>query len=89
MVWMRGKRVSALAVGYLSRCGRYRVDRVSYGERTFFRAMVRFRVADSCCWERLEGRRTHRSRAAAEAACERHARLPACSKVEFYGEAVC
>lgn len=85
IVWMRGKRVSPLAVGYMSRCKRYRVDRVTYGGRMTFRAMVWFHGLDGGCWQRLEGTRMHRTRSAAEAACERHARLPECSKVEFYG----
>ena len=37
--WRRGRRVSEIAMGYESRCGRYRVDRVTYGHVTRWRPM--------------------------------------------------
>jgi hypothetical protein len=77
ITWCRGRRVSPLATGYQSFDGRYRVDRVKYGQRTLYRALIRWDGR----WERLEGSRVHRTRTAAEAACEKHERLPPMSQL--------
>lgn len=78
--WKRGRRASELAIGYPSRCGRYRVDCVNWGGTIRWRAMVR--AGDR--WEFLTQTR-FRERRNAEAACQAHADLPQVCQVEFAG----
>lgn len=67
MRWRRGRRVSELAMGYVSDDGVFRVDRVRYGSRVYYRVMVR-ECGEVWTWF---DRRIYRTMEKAKRVCER------------------